>query len=341
MSSKIFSIILPTHNRAHRIEQSIRSILDQTYANWELLILDDASTDGTEKLILPFLTDSRIRYFKNETNQERCNSRNRGIREAKGEYICFLDSDDYHLPFHLETLYQTIKDHTYPKAFFFTNAWNESEIAEPRAESREPRVEHEREHEKERESKVISAGLRTERVCPDYETVDPHTYFLRYTVNPQRWCVHREVMLEHLFDPEVVICEDMDTSLRMVAAGVPVCQIKERTTVYVAASDSFTHGDPKKWEKELFYLKRIFAKPILKKHLPGKEKRRLLSMCYFHLGQQAFLQSNRKQTWNYLLRSFLFFPKGYNGQTNKIMFVNLLYSVPLIGKSIKHIKHGF
>jgi len=208
-------------------------------------------------------------------------------------------------------LFNKIEELNFPKAFLFTNAWNESEL-----------------------------GERSERVCPDFETVDPYTYFLRYTVNPQRWCVHREVMLEHLFDPEVVICEDMDTSLRMVAADIPVFQVKERTTVYVAAADSFTHGDQKKWEKELFYLKRIFAKPVFKSRLPGKEKRRLLSMCYFHLSLGE--RKDVKKIILFSLKSFLLFYKGYNGKTNKIILANLIHLIPVIhgiSKKLKSISH--
>jgi glycosyltransferase involved in cell wall biosynthesis len=303
-----FSFILPTYNRCHRIERALKSVLNQTFSNWELIIIDDASTDGTENLVKPFLSDPRIHCIKNDTNQERCNSRNRGILEAKGEYICFLDSDDYHLPNYLELLANKLRALNYPKAFLFTNAFNESE-----------------------------SGERTERVCPDFETVDPYTYFLRYTVNPQRWCVHREVMLKNLFDPEVIICEDMDTSLRMVASGVPVYQIKERTTVYVAAADSFTHGDPKKWEKELFYLKRIFAKPVFNKVLPTKEKRRLLSMCYFHLAQGASLCGKEKLTFKLTLLSILKYPKGYKPGLQKILFVLFLYNLPLLGKVFRYI----
>ena len=331
----MFSIILPTYNRAPRISKAIESLLQQSYTDWELIIIDDASEDDTASIVEHFLSDKRIRYSRNETNQERCHSRNRGIQEAKGEYICFLDSDDYHLPNHLETLHQELNKRNFPKAFFFTNAYNESEIGEPRIEKRESRNEN-------RETRIeIEESNRTERVCPDYETVDPYTYFLRYTVNPQRWCVHREVMLKHLFDPDVVICEDMDTSLRMVAAGVPVFQIKERTTVYVAASDSFTHGDPKKWEKELFYLKRIFSKPVLSKHLPNKEKRRLLSMCYFHLSKSAFYSKNYRIQLLYSMKSYFLYPKGYNEKTNKIMFVSLVYGFPLFGTVIRRIKNGF
>jgi glycosyltransferase involved in cell wall biosynthesis len=305
----MFSFVLPTYNRAHRISQVIESILSQTCTNWELIIIDDSSIDSTNQIVQSYLLDKRIRYFRNETNQERCKSRNIGIHESKGDYICFIDSDDYHLPFHLEELYDAIKSHNFPKAFFFTNAYNETE-----------------------------SGERSERYCPPYTPKDPFTYFLKYTVNPQRWCVHRDIMLEHLFDPDVIICEDMDTSLRMAAAGVPIFQVDERTTVYVAASDSFTHGDPRKWEKELFYLKRIFKKSVLKKHLPGKEKRRLLSMCYFHLGHKEFNRNRYTNTILISIKSFALFPKGYNGKTNKILLNNILKSFPGVQYFYKIIK---
>ena len=154
-----------------------------------------------------------------------------------------------------------------------------------------------------------------------------YTYFLRYTVNPQRWCVHRTIFEKVKFDPEVVICEDMDTSLRIVSTGFPVYQLNERTTVYVAAADSFTHGDSEKWQKELFYLKRIFAKKELKGKLSSIEKRRLLSMCYFHLSCKNFALKQRLKTIRCSIRSFFLYPKGYNGKTNKILAVNCLDSL--------------
>jgi len=139
--------------------------------------------------------------------------------------------------------------------------------------------------------------------------------------------VHRSIFEKVQFDPEVTICEDMDTSLRIVNAGFPVFQLNDRTTVYVAAADSFTHGDTQKWEKELFYLKRIFAKKELKGKLPFFERNRLLSMCYFHLSNKHFTHHNRFQSIVCAVKSFLLYPKGYNGKTNKILAVNFLYSL--------------
>ena len=313
-----FSVVIPTYNRAHSIRKAIDSVLNQSFQDFEIIVVDDASPDETEQVVKA-ISDPRLRYFKNETNQERCVSRNRGIDLAKGKYICFLDSDDYHLPDHLEKLHVFIQAKKDKVAFFFTNAWNESED-----------------------------GVRSERNCPKLLTsrasvntrvstnnhsltealeVNLYTYFLRYTVNPQRWCVHRSIFEKVKFDPEVVICEDMDTSLRIVNAGFPVYQLNERTTVYVAAADSFTHGDTQKWEKELFYLKRIFAKKELKGKLPLFERNRLLSMCYFHLSNKQFSLKNRWNTIRYAIMSFLLCPKGYNGKTNKIVIYQIVMSI--------------
>ena len=292
----LFSVIIPTYNRAHFIERAIKSVLDQTYQNFEIIVVDDASSDNTEEVVKRF-SDLRIKYHKNHINKERCISRNIGIEKAKGEYICFLDSDDYHLPNHLEVLYNEIQTQNETKGFFFTNSWNET-----------------------------SQGVRSERGCPVYSEIEPYTYFLHYTVNPQRWAVHKEVLLKHAFDPEIVICEDMDTSLRILAAGVPIYHINERTTIYVAAEDSFTMSDNNKAEKELFYLKKIFKRKELQGNLPRTEKNRLISMCYFHLSQKAFVAKRRWKTIVYTLRSFSLYPKGYNGKTNKILFVQFCYS---------------
>ena len=94
----IFSIIIPTYNRAHIILRAIESVKIQTFSNWELIIVDDGSTDHTEDTIRK-IDDPRINYFK-KNHAERSAARNFGIAKAKGKYICFLDSDDYFLKDH-------------------------------------------------------------------------------------------------------------------------------------------------------------------------------------------------------------------------------------------------
>jgi hypothetical protein len=121
----------------------------------------------------------------------------------------------------------------------------------------------------------------------------------------------------------------------MVAAGIPFFQLKERTTCYVSASDSFTHGATDKWERELFNLRRIFARPQLNGLLPRQETKRLLSMCHFHLTQQAFVHNDVLGVNRHGWQSFLLCPAGYNGHTNKPLAIMILYMLPLIGSLIR------
>lgn len=89
----LVSIIMPAYNTGEYIKKSINSVIDQTYKNWELLVIDDCSTDNTEEVIKSF-NDERIIYLKNKENSGIAVSRNNGIKEAKGRWIAFLDSDD-------------------------------------------------------------------------------------------------------------------------------------------------------------------------------------------------------------------------------------------------------
>jgi glycosyltransferase involved in cell wall biosynthesis len=117
----MFSIILPTYNRAHMISRAIESVINQTYDNWELIIIDDGSTDNTKELVRTYIDkDSRIKYHYQE-NAERSAARNNGIKLAKGEYICFLDSDDEFLSNHLKTFkIEIIKSNGSQKTLFYT-----------------------------------------------------------------------------------------------------------------------------------------------------------------------------------------------------------------------------
>ena len=92
MSNILFSIVVPTYNREKIIVKTIQSVLSQTYTNFELIIVDDGSTDNTEKFVRN-VKDKRIKFFKKE-NEERGAARNYGTNKAKGDYITFLDSDD-------------------------------------------------------------------------------------------------------------------------------------------------------------------------------------------------------------------------------------------------------
>lgn len=93
-SNPLFSIIIPTYNHAHLIGRCLKSIITQTYSNWEAIVVNNFSEDNTIEVVESF-NDSRIRLINNANNGIIAVSRNKGIIESKGEWICFLDSDDW------------------------------------------------------------------------------------------------------------------------------------------------------------------------------------------------------------------------------------------------------
>lgn len=116
MIDGLVSIIMPSWNTGRFIAESIDSAIAQTYKNWELLIVDDCSTDNTDEIVAGY-KDERIRYFKNEKNCGAALTRNRAIREAQGEWIAFLDSDDLWTPEKLEHQIKFMNDNGYSLSF--------------------------------------------------------------------------------------------------------------------------------------------------------------------------------------------------------------------------------
>ena len=115
----LVSIIMPSYNTASFIAESIQSVLAQSYKDWELIIVDDCSPDNTDQVVKPYLSDERIMYLKNEKNSGAAVSRNRALREAKGKWIAFLDSDDLWMPDKLKKQISFMEKNDYH--FSYTN----------------------------------------------------------------------------------------------------------------------------------------------------------------------------------------------------------------------------
>lgn len=114
MSESLVSVIIPTFNRSYILGKAIDSILDQTYKNWELIIVDDGSSDNTEELVKSYKT-TQIRYFKKK-HAGPCAARNYGIVKAKGKWITYVDSDDILLSRCLEVMVENMESR--PGAIF-------------------------------------------------------------------------------------------------------------------------------------------------------------------------------------------------------------------------------
>ena len=109
------SIITPTFNSERFIAETIVSVQAQTYQDWEMIIVDDCSTDRTAEIVASFQEkDSRIKYFHNATNKGSAFSRNLALQNAKGKWIAFLDSDDLWHPEKLEKQIEFMKKKQLP-----------------------------------------------------------------------------------------------------------------------------------------------------------------------------------------------------------------------------------
>jgi len=116
------SVIIPTFNRAKLLSQSIKSVLDQSYQDFEIIVVDDASTDNTEKIVEGF-DKRKVKYIRHKKNKGGAVARNTGIKAARGEYIAFQDSDDKWLPDKLEKQMEIFKNLSPEVGIVYTGLW--------------------------------------------------------------------------------------------------------------------------------------------------------------------------------------------------------------------------
>jgi glycosyltransferase involved in cell wall biosynthesis len=198
----MFSIILPTYNRAHHLSVAIKSVLEQTISDWELIVVDDGSTDNTEDVVLNF-NDVRIKYIYQD-NSERSAARNKGIELAKGEWLCFLDSDDYYLNNHLESFSLFLEKENPAPSFLITGGYEE------------------------RNGELIKKPLYDPSAGEH-----PALYILRQTIiTPISVCIHRECFDQHRFAEVFKKSYWEDTHLWIrLAMSYPFYQLSSFTNV--------------------------------------------------------------------------------------------------------------
>ena len=125
----LISVVIPAYNAEQFLDETLESVLSQTYENWECIIVNDGSTDNTESVAKKWCEkDARFRYFYKE-NSGASDTRNLGIKEARGEYIAFLDADDLYMPNFLEVCIENLVekdvDLVAPKMLEFWDVQNE------------------------------------------------------------------------------------------------------------------------------------------------------------------------------------------------------------------------
>lgn len=203
-----FSVILPVYNKADTVGAAIESVLAQTVDDYELIVVDDGSTDAVDRVLARYPS---IRIIRQE-NAGVSAARNAGIDRAEGEFLCFLDSDDAWLPHHLATLSDLMLQ--FPTADYFITG------------HREHRPDGTLWH-----SSHALAGYDDTFLCGDLPRLLNRTSY--GLANTNSMCVRKRVLDEDgiRFEPGAVIGEDTDVWYRL-ALRHPAAVVKEETTVY-------------------------------------------------------------------------------------------------------------
>lgn len=259
------------------IGRAIDSVLAQTYTNWELVIVDDGSTDNTKQFISTY-TDVRVRYIYQQ-NAERSAARNNGIDNSKGQYICFIDSDDYFLPNHLEVFYSNIVSDTKADMFFGLNVVDKNGVLTEENSSAE---------------------------VADYNSIEEFMI-----VNPIRVaavCIKKEALLTNKFDTTVRIGEDTELWMK-IAEKHTIKAIKSFTQVYfIHEGQSVENVNQLSFVEQIYTLKKIYKEHKNANKISRKIKNLSLAYSYFRIGQIYFFQGKYKLGLKNMILSSWYIP---------------------------------
>ena len=230
MNQKI-SVIIPTFNRGNLIRNSIKSVLNQTYKNLEVIVVDDGSTDNT-KDVVDKLEDERIKYIKLEENKGGSNARNIGIQNSIGKYISFQDSDDIYYPDKLEMQFKNI---IYKKSNFdfckIKVIFNES---------------YSKYYPNRRQENSISNGNIFD------ELISRGNF-----ISTQAILIKKNFISKYLFDPLIPRLQDFDLILRMIPK-VKISYTKKVLVELHVQKDSLTRSESKLKKAVKILLKKKF-----------------------------------------------------------------------------------
>jgi len=273
-----FSIIIPTYNRSELVKISINRLKLQTFNNWECIIVNDGSTDNTEKIIGEHIKNEKRFILINQKNSERSIARNNGAKKAIGDYLIFLDSDDYFESNHLEDLYNEILKDNRRHSMYFTNgkySLNDTE-------------------------KII---LNEDVMYPI-----PIDYFLNNSVIPARVCLNKTLFNTFSFDPNAIIVED--TVLWTEILDIEKIKFIPITSVIYNIHDDNSVNIQKynAYFKRLSGLKILFNEKPVGRKIDDKIKKKHVNRCYLGISEYYNFQNNKLCAIYWILKSIIYYP---------------------------------
>lgn len=280
MNQPFFTIIIPTFNRSGYLRETLDKLTEQTFKNFEVIVINDCSSDDTESVVLNHRT-LNIVYHKNQVNLERSASRNIGIEKAVGSYLLFLDDDDYYLPEHLDSIYQYITNCPEKSSIFYTYKTNYFE------------------DKGEFEKKSILEIPKGD---------DPLKYLLfkEYTLSTPNLVVPSSLAKKNLFSTKLVYSEDTEWLIRNLITNpnlecIPVYSL-------IMRKHATNSG---KLNKDIGMLRlesytKIFSNEIARKRIPKQAIKRIYSDCYFKSAIYNFDNNQKLKALFFCLKSILF-----------------------------------
>lgn len=292
--SNLFSIVIPTYNREKFIAETIRSVKNQTYVNWECIVVDDGSSDNTKAIVTNLASeDNRIHYIFQE-NAERSTARNNGIKQATGEFICFLDSDDQYDPNYLEELLLFINFNKITDGLIVTNFSNWD-------------------------------GHKKENAHTPSLKEPVGDWLFLYPVSPSRTCVSKSILEKCTFREDITIVEDTVLWVS-IANEYPVYHLEKNLInyrVHVENSVNPNSGSCFNRHKGLT----LFFNDPLSSIVSKNVKRHMLSETKFRIAEYYLMNKRQKMACWFAIQTILSDPFHYQTKMRIYFFKKIIESL--------------
>lgn len=294
-----FTVIIPTYNREGMIGRAVEHVLNQSFRDFELIVVDDGSTDNSNAVLAQF-DDDRLTVIYQE-NKGRSVARNLGITHSTGQFICFQDSDDIWEKNHLSNLHVEASQHSEPIFLFTHLIW------------RYP------------DKDVL-------RKMPDPDLFEtPAMYAVHEEVSTITVCISRSILNEFQFDPVLVINEDLHLWAR-IASKYPIKLVDSKEAIAFQHEENTRLVVKDSITPRMDATKKMFSDPACAGQFTAAFKRaRLMGLRHQYINWLGDVGKKFEQSLKIL--SFLFlYPEN---PQNKSKIVLLLYNFPLIGSLLK------
>ncbi|MEZ5173273.1 MAG: glycosyltransferase family 2 protein [Bacteroidia bacterium] len=297
-----FSVIIPVYNRSEILRETIGSVQAQGFNNWEVIIVDDGSTDNTGEIAKELIqADPRIRYVFQE-NAERSAARNHGAEVAEGNYLFFLDSDDAFVPNHFETLHRLLEEKEFPVCMVIAN------------------------------HVFLKEDGKETPVVPKMMEGDEFNYVLSQPITPSRVCIHRKILEKFKFDPRIVIVEDL-VLWTCIASEFPVYQSELHTVLYRLHEGNSIDLSRNSYKKRYDGLQLFFSdekyKPVTNR-ITKEKQQFLLAECSFNMARHFEFIGDFSKMNSMLWQSYQHLPDYRNKERIYMFLKHFSLTAPFI-----------